>query len=211
MTNATISKMTSASCLNWVGIRLMILSNCIFLAVAVTIGIFIVFEINVEYTTCALALTYTVMMFNSFTEVVKFFCGVEQRMISVERVKQYFNNPLEDINKEVQDSPKYEKSEIEALLGSVKPPPTFTEVNECAIVFDNVCLTYEENEDKKQLKFALKNFSLSIKKNEKIAFVGRTGSGKTSILNILFRLYDFQYGKIYVNSKDVIMSNLILV
>ena len=88
MTNATISNMTSASCLNWVGIRLMILSNCIFLAVAVTIAIFILFEINVEYTTCALALTYTVMMFNSFTEVVKFFCGVEQRMISVERVKQ---------------------------------------------------------------------------------------------------------------------------
>lgn len=43
-----------------------------------------------------------------------------------------------------------------------------------------------------EIKFALRKFSLKIKKGEKIAFVGRTGSGKTSILNILFRLYDFQ-------------------
>jgi ATP-binding cassette subfamily C (CFTR/MRP) protein 1 len=39
-------------------------------------------------------------------------------------------------------------------------------------------------------KYALKNFSLNIKKGEKVAFVGRTGSGKTSILNILFGLYN---------------------
>lgn len=53
-------------------------------------------------------------------------------------------------------------------------------------------LTYDDLDDQtKEVKYALKNFSLKVKKGEKIAFVGRTGSGKTSLLNILFRLYDF--------------------
>jgi hypothetical protein len=55
----------------------MLLSNCIFVAVASTITVFIVFDIDVEYTTCALTLTYSVMMFNSFTEVIRFFSGTE--------------------------------------------------------------------------------------------------------------------------------------
>jgi ABC-type multidrug transport system fused ATPase/permease subunit len=49
----------------------------------------------------------------------------------------------------------------------------------------------------------LKDLSLKIKKGEKVAFVGRTGSGKTSILNILFRLYEIQRGAIYINGDNV--------
>jgi ABC-type multidrug transport system fused ATPase/permease subunit len=47
------------------------------------------------------------------------------------------------------------------------------------------------------------DFSLKIRKGEKVAFVGRSGSGKTSVLNILFRLYDIQKGEIYVNGRNV--------
>jgi len=43
---------------------------------------------------------------------------------------------------------------------------------------------------------------LEIKKGEKIAFCGRTGSGKTSILNCLFRLYPISSGLIYINGKE---------
>ena len=65
-------------------------------------------------------------------------------------------------------------------------------------------LTYDDvNDESKPVKFALRNFSISIKKGEKIAFVGRTGSGKTSILNILFRLYDHQLGEIFVEGKNI--------
>lgn len=70
-------------------------------------------------------------------------------------------------------------------------------------MFENVSLTYEENG-----KCALKNFSLSIKKGEKVAFVGRTGSGKTSILNILFGLYPHQSGDIIINGNNVIYLSI---
>lgn len=63
--------------------------------------------------------------------------------------------------------------------------------NDYAIIFNDVTITYDDVLAGTNVKYALKNFSLFIKKGEKIAFVGRTGSGKTSILNILFRLYDF--------------------
>ena len=50
----------------------------------------------------------------------------------------------------------------------------------------------------------MQNFSFKVKKGEKIAFIGRTGSGKTSILNTLFNLYPIEdNGTIYVNGKDI--------
>lgn len=65
-------------------------------------------------------------------------------------------------------------------------------------MFKNVFLTYDDP-TLLTTKLALKNVSFTIRKGEKIAFVGRTGSGKTSILNTLFRMYDIQYGEIYIN------------
>lgn len=61
-----------------------------------------------------------------------------------------------------------------------------------SIIFNDVTITYDDVMTVPNPKFALRNFTLFIKRGEKVAFVGRTGSGKTSILNILFRLYDFQ-------------------
>ncbi len=62
-------------------------------------------------------------------------------------------------------------------------------MTENAIIFKNVSITYEDDPNASDVHYALKDFSLEIKKGEKIAFCGRTGSGKTSILNVLFKLY----------------------
>lgn len=58
------------------------------------------------------------------------------------------------------------------------------------IIFENINLSYKDDlDDQFHIKWILKDFNLRIKKGEKIALCGRTGSGKTSILNILFRFY----------------------
>jgi ATP-binding cassette subfamily B protein len=50
---------------------------------------------------------------------------------------------------------------------------------------------------------ALKNFNLQIKKGEKVAIIGRTGSGKSTIAQLLLRMYDVSSGKIELDEKNI--------
>jgi ATP-binding cassette subfamily B protein len=52
-------------------------------------------------------------------------------------------------------------------------------------------------------KIVLKNFSLSVKPGQKIAIVGATGSGKTTIINLLMRFYEPQSGSITIDGVDI--------
>ena len=71
------------------------------------------------------------------------------------------------------------------------------QLEDCSLVFEDVFLTYDDEEVENK-KYALKNFNLKIRNGEKIAICGRTGSGKSSILNILFRLYEIQGGRMFI-------------
>ncbi|WP_312099149.1 ABC transporter ATP-binding protein [Niallia sp.] len=65
------------------------------------------------------------------------------------------------------------------------------------VTFDQVNFAYKEND------YVLKNISFEAKQGETIALVGHTGSGKSSIMNLLFRFYDIQSGKILIDGKDI--------
>jgi ABC-type multidrug transport system fused ATPase/permease subunit len=80
------------------------------------------------------------------------------------------------------------------------------------IVFDNVSFAYKEPE------YVLKELSFTVQPGEKIAVVGATGAGKTSLVSLLFRFYDFQTGDIRIDgisvkdmSADYLRSHLGLV
>lgn len=66
------------------------------------------------------------------------------------------------------------------------------------IVFDKVDFTYPNTGI-----HALKQFSLEIRKGQKIAIVGHTGSGKTTVAQLLLRMYDPDHGSISIDGTDV--------
>ncbi len=63
--------------------------------------------------------------------------------------------------------------------------------------FNHVWLAYE-NED-----YVLKDIDLKVKKGQNIAFVGSTGAGKSSIVNLIGRFYEFQKGSITIDGVDI--------
>jgi len=66
------------------------------------------------------------------------------------------------------------------------------------ITFKNVSLRYEEAK-----RFALDDLSFTIKPGEKVALVGRSGGGKTSLVNLLPRFYELQQGLIMLDGIDI--------
>lgn len=100
---------------------------------------------------------------------------IENHMTSVERVLEYTNITAE-----------------EALGREMDKWP-----NEGSIIFENVSLSYENI-----TRPVLRNVSFNIKPGQKIGIVGRTGAGKSSIISILFRLYDFR-GNVFVDGVNI--------
>lgn len=68
-----------------------------------------------------------------------------------------------------------------------------------SIRFENVTFRYNQNSEKP----VLENINLAIKSGETIGILGGTGSSKTSLVNLISRLYDVNEGAVYVGGKDV--------
>jgi len=64
--------------------------------------------------------------------------------------------------------------------------------------FEDVCFAYIPEED------VLKHITFEVQHGETVALVGHTGSGKSSILNVLFRFYDVERGRITVDGQDIL-------
>lgn len=72
-----------------------------------------------------------------------------------------------------------------------------------SIAFENVSYTYEDTNIE-----ALKNVTFTVKKGETLAILGKTGSGKSTILSLISRLYDVTQGKITIDQKEISTLNL---
>eukprot|EP00009_Paramoeba_aestuarina_P012542 CAMPEP_0201536590 /NCGR_PEP_ID=MMETSP0161_2-20130828/62280_1 /ASSEMBLY_ACC=CAM_ASM_000251 /TAXON_ID=180227 /ORGANISM="Neoparamoeba aestuarina, Strain SoJaBio B1-5/56/2" /LENGTH=316 /DNA_ID=CAMNT_0047942383 /DNA_START=701 /DNA_END=1651 /DNA_ORIENTATION=- len=77
------------------------------------------------------------------------------------------------------------------------PSPSSPTMNDNYLEFDNVSFGYLPNRP------ILKNLTFSIKKGEKVAFVGGSGSGKSTIMRLFYRFYDPWEGEVRVAGGDV--------
>ncbi|GAB2778477.1 ABC transporter ATP-binding protein [Salinimicrobium soli] len=72
-----------------------------------------------------------------------------------------------------------------------------------AVAFKNVTFTYEDTHIT-----ALKNVSFEVNSGETLAIIGKTGAGKSTILELIGRLYDVEKGEILIDGKDIRTMNL---
>ena len=75
---------------------------------------------------------------------------------------------------------------------------TTFETTENHVVFDNVCMRYEGDSAD-----SLENISFTAKRGEKIGVIGGTGSGKSSLINLIPRFYDTREGSVSIDGLDV--------
>lgn len=82
-------------------------------------------------------------------------------------------------------------------------PSETTNVNEkdklVKIEFDHVSFSYNK-EDK---NYVIRDIDFELKQGEKLGIIGATGSGKTTLINLLMRFYDTSEGTIYIDGKDI--------
>jgi ATP-binding cassette subfamily B protein len=84
-----------------------------------------------------------------------------------------------------------------------KPNPENCFIKDGEIEFKNVSFNYENNKNGKMI---IDNISFTVPAKKRVALVGSTGAGKSTIMRLLYRFYDIVEGKIFVDGQDI--SNL---
>lgn len=116
---------------------------------------------------------YIIRLFNPISGIVNQFAKLEQALVAAERVFRLLDREGEAVSDE----------NIARYRGNVR--------------VENVWFAYKDEE------YVLKDISFEAKQGETVALVGHTGSGKSSIMNLLFRFYDATKGAITIDGQDI--------
>lgn len=160
----------------WLGIRLDFFGNILILGIALFAA---VFRDTVNPSKIGVVLSYTLGITQTFSTMVQLFAQNEQNMNAVERVLVYSKLPTEGDTQTPND-----------------PPASWPEMGE--IKFTKVKLAYREG-----LPLVLKGVSFEVAPGEKIGVVGRTGAGKSSLVQALFRIVELQSGHIEIDGMNI--------
>ena len=120
--------------------------------------------------------TYIMNLFEPIQQVAEQFNVLQNALSSAEKIFDVL-----DTNPSITDSE--DAIELESFTGHIQ--------------FKNVWFSYIEDE------WVLKNISFEVNPGDTVAFVGATGSGKSTILNLIVRNYDIQQGEILLDGIDI--------
>ena len=120
---------------------------------------------------------YAMMVIMSFMMLVMIFFILPRSLVSARRVNEVLDRNPNIIDGTTEDTQDLVKGEI---------------------IFENVSFKYPDAEE-----YVLRDINLTINKGETVAFIGSTGSGKSTLINLIPRFYDVSEGSILVNNIDV--------
>ncbi|KAG0449852.1 hypothetical protein HPP92_027069 [Vanilla planifolia] len=168
----------NVSAMEWLSFRLNMLSNFVFafsliLLVSLPKGF-------INPSIAGLAVTYGLNLNSQLATIIWNICNAENKMISVERILQYSRIP----------------SEAPLFIEENWPPRNWPETG--TIRFQNLQVRYAEH-----LPSVLKDITCTIPGRKKVGVVGRTGSGKSTLIQALFRIVEPRDGSIIIDGVDI--------
>ncbi len=181
---------------NFVNPLLMVLSGVSYIAV-VFIGAIMVINGRITIGTIQTFLLYIRQITQPLNNITSLYAQIQTALASAERFFEIYDAVPEEDYGTVQVGRVQGEIEINDVHFSY-----FTAERK-AEDFDKRVFNKEQNIEKSSPKTVLKDFNLHIKAGQKIAIVGETGSGKTSIINMIMRFYPFQSGTIKLDNTNL--------
>ncbi|PWA62072.1 NHPM bacteriocin system ABC transporter, peptidase/ATP-binding protein [Artemisia annua] len=127
-----------------------------------------------------LSLSYALALTNAQVFLTRWYCSLANYVISVERIKQYMHIPPEP----------------PAVVENNRPPSSWP--SKGRIELKDVKIRYRLN-----APLVLKGITCTFKEGTRVGIVGRTGSGKTTLITALFRLVEPDSGSIHIDGLDI--------
>ena len=164
-------------CMNFISnLSYFIVCICGALFIALNIGGPIYDFNGLDVATVIMFLTLTKQFTRPINQIAQLYTGLLNALAGAERVFNILDEEVEDFSGKV-------KIDMENIEGKID--------------FSHVKFGYVEE------KTVLSDFSVSVRSGHKIALVGATGSGKTTIVNLLLRFYDINSGSIKIDGVDI--------
>ena len=155
------------------------INNLSYVAICV-IGAYLVINGRVDVGAMVAFILYTKLFSGPLESIANGMGMIQSIVASARRVYEYLDG------EEMVEAPEGENA-IKDVRGEV--------------IFRNVCFSYKED------KPLIENLNLHVNPGEKVAIVGPTGGGKTTIVNILMRFYDSASGEVLVDGVDIKTMN----
>lgn len=168
----------SIAAIEWLCLRMELLSTfvfafCMILLVSFPHG-------SIDPSMAGLAVTYGLQLNARLSRWILSFCKLENKIISIERIHQYCHIP----------------SEAPPVIEDTRPPSSWPE--EGTIEIMDLKVRYKEN-----LPVVLRGVTCTFPGGKKVGIVGRTGSGKSTLIQALFRLIEPEDGRIIIDNIDI--------
>lgn len=142
----------------------------------------------------AIGVAFSFITFSGNTVLIFFewLAQFEEALVGVERMNGFLRHPLEP-GSQLPSSAKFQTGHPIEKAGAVDRFQDLAQKPSADVKFSNVSFRYGED-----LPWILKNFSLEIKAGEKVGVIGRTGSGKSTLTQVLLHLYPLAEGDVQI-------------